>query len=102
MFSSSKAYSEIGDGWTRFKSLKMNLGVIFNDLLVWIIVLIPEEAKVGTLMRRHGELVEHILDICGHCIGMAAHSIEDSSQGVIPIRTLVQMIVDAYVVSFGG
>ena len=102
MLSSGKAYSEIGDGWTRLKSLKMNLGVIFNDLLVWIIVFVPEEAKVGTLIRRYGELVEHILHICGDSVRMAAHSVENSSQGVVPIGSLVQMIIDAYVICFGG
>ena len=76
----------------------MYLGVIFHDLLIRIVVLVPKEAKVGTMLFWHGELMKHILDVSRHGIRMTSHSVEDSSKGVIAIWALKKEVVDAYVV----
>ena len=86
------------DGWAGLQSLKMYLGVIFNDLLIRIVVLVPEEAEVGTMLLWHGELMKHILDVSRHGIRVTSHSVEDSSKGVIAIWALKKEVVDAYVV----
>ena len=43
--------------------------------------------------------MEHILYVCGNGIWVSAKSVDNSSQGVIPVRSFTQQIVDAY--SFG-
>ena len=66
----------------------MYLGVILNNVLIRILVLLPEEAKVGTMLFRHGELMNTFLDIRGLGIIMMAHSVENASKRVIAIWAL--------------
>ena len=64
-----------------------------------VVIFVPEETKVSFLVIWNCKLVEHVLYVCGNGIWVSAKSVDNSSQGVIPVGSFTQQIIDAY--SFG-
>ena len=67
-------HGEVGNGWAGCISHEVDFGPVFNNLFFGVVILVPEETHVRSLMVGDCYLMEHILDVRSDSIGMAAKS----------------------------